>query len=63
MSDLERERLVKDVIFKIRGLSKADPSTKVGKAITLLDTAREEGVSELSIYNAVIKVRVVVVPL
>lgn len=55
MSDLERERLVKDVIFKIRGLSKADPSTKVGKAITLLDTAREEGVSELSIYNAVIK--------
>lgn len=56
MSDLERARLVKDATFKIRSLAKSDPSTKVGKAISLLDTAREGGASELSIYNAVLKV-------
>lgn len=56
MSDVERARLVKDLMFKIRGLAKTDSSTKVGKAIALLDTAREEGVSELPIYNAVLKV-------
>lgn len=56
MSDLERARLVMDAIFKVRSLAKSDPSTKVGKAIALLDIAREGGASDLSIYNAVLKV-------
>eukprot|EP00904_Undaria_pinnatifida_P006951 jgi/Undpi1/3386/HiC_scaffold_15.g06759.m1 len=54
-AEFERARLLKDLIFKIRRLSKSDPFTKVDKAISLLDKGREEGASELPLYNAVFK--------
>lgn len=56
MSEYERERLSKDLVRRIRGLSKAPKSTKVGIAIKMLDEGRRQGVINLRIYRAVLKV-------
>jgi len=57
LSGQERARISKDLVSRIRSLSRAKKSTKVGVAIEILDEGRRQGVKSLLIYRAVLKVR------
>lgn len=56
LSEYERSMLAKDLVLRIRGLAKAQKSTKVASAIKMLDEGRRKGVTNLRIYVAVLKV-------
>lgn len=56
LSEYERSTLSKDLVRRIKGLSKAHKSTKVAVAIKILDEGRRQGVTGLIIYRAVLKV-------
>eukprot|EP00903_Cladosiphon_okamuranus_P014057 g13065.t2 len=55
LSEYERVALSKDLVLRISGLANAPKSTKVGFAIEMLDEGRRKGVTNLRIYQSVLK--------
>lgn len=56
LTDYERNRLPKELVRRIKRLAGANKRTKMGLVIQILDEGRQQGIKELVVYKAVLKV-------